>query len=124
MADTLEHLRADPRLSPATRLERALLTLVEVGRTRPHLYALMFGAPSGDPAAALRAVGRSQSVFLEIVAGVVGEQDARRYGALLLSSAHGIAGMELSGQLATEKWSVTGNELVAMLVDSVRSRTR
>ncbi len=123
VAEELERLQADPRVSPAARVERALLTLIGVGRKQPHLYALMFGAPSGDPAAALRAVGRSQAEFLEIVAGVVGRKDARRYGALLLSGAHGIAGMELSGHLAKEKWSITGDELVSMLVDSVRSRT-
>jgi hypothetical protein len=30
-----------------------------------------------------------------------------------MSSAHDIAVMELSGQLSREKWSVTGDELVA-----------
>lgn len=121
LADRLEIIR-DDALGPESKLQRALLALVAIGRDQPYRYEVMFRAPSGDPEAALRAVGRSQEVFLAIVAGVVGPEDARRYGALLLSSAHGIAGMELSGHLAKEKWSVTGDELVAMLVDSVRAQ--
>jgi AcrR family transcriptional regulator len=120
LADRLEVIR-DAQLSPEATLERALLELIAIARERPYLYEIMFGAPSGDPEAAMRAVERSQQVFLQIVTGVVGADDSRRYGALLLSSAHGIAGMELSGHLAKEKWSVTGDELVTMLVDSVKA---
>jgi hypothetical protein len=40
-----------------------------------------------------------------------------------LSSAHGIGVMELSGQLSLEQWSVTGDELVAMLVAAVAAGT-
>jgi AcrR family transcriptional regulator len=118
LADRLEIIR-EAGVSPESKLERALLALIAIGRDQPHLYEVMFAAPAGDPEAALRAVARSQEVFLEIVGGVVGDRDGRRYGALLLSSAHGIAGMELSGHLAKDKWSVTGDELVAMLVASV-----
>jgi len=52
---------------------------------------------------------------------MVGESDALRYGALLMSSAHGIAGLELSGHLAKEKWKVGGEQLVRMLVDAIGS---
>ena len=38
-----------------------------------------------------------------------------------MSSAHGIAGLELSGHLAKEKWHVGGDELVRMLVGAIRS---
>lgn len=120
VADKVEQLRADPDATPSARLERALLTLIEVGRRQPHLYALMFSTPADDPEAA-RAASRLQSEFLAIVADLVGESDARRYGALLLSSAHGIAGLELSGHLAKEKWRVGGDEIVRMLVDAIRS---
>ena len=116
----LDALIADTAIDPATRLEQALLTLITVGRERPHLYILMFAPPGGDPDVAARAVGSSQDRFLAIVASVVGEQDARRYGALLLSSAQGIANMELSGHLAQKKWNVTGDELVATLVQAVQ----
>jgi len=70
---------------------------------------------SGASPAALEAASRSQDRFLEIV----GAGDARRYGALLMAGAHGIASMELSGHLSEAKWGTTGDELVATLVASL-----
>jgi AcrR family transcriptional regulator len=119
LADQVQRLRADPGADPATRLERALLALVDVGRRQPHRYALMFSTPADDPEAA-RAAGRLEDQFLAIVADLVGDPAARRYGALLMAGAHGIAGMELSGHLAKEKWGVAGNQLVHMLIDGIR----
>ncbi|MFI5588472.1 TetR/AcrR family transcriptional regulator [Amycolatopsis sp. NPDC051758] len=122
LADDVEQLRAEPGATPSTRLERALVKLIEVGRRRPHLYALMFSTPADNPEA-VEAASRVENLFLAIVGGLVGEPDARRYGALLMSSAHGIAGLELSGHLAKEKWQVGGDELVHMLVSAIRSGT-
>ena len=123
IAEQLETLRSEQELSAPMRLERAVGVLVDVGRKRPYLYAQMCSTPSGDPQAAARAASRYLKAFVAIVADLVGESDARRYAALLLSSAHGIAVMELSGQLSREKWSVTGDELVAMLVAAVAAGT-
>lgn len=120
LADEVERLRADPDATPSVRLQRALLALIEVGRRQPHLYELMFSTPADGPEAA-GAAGRLQDQFLAIVADLVGEPDALRYGALLMSSAHGIAGLELSGHLAKEKWGVGGEQLVRMQVDAIRS---
>ncbi|WP_433697075.1 TetR/AcrR family transcriptional regulator [Nocardiopsis sp. CA-288880] len=120
LADKVEQLRAAPDAPPAERLERAVLELIGVGRRQPHLYALMFSAPVDDPEAA-EAASRLENAFLAIVADVVGEADALRYGALLMSSAHGIAGLELSGHLAKEKWKTDGDQLVRMMIDSIRS---
>lgn len=120
LADEVERLRADAGADPATRLEKALLALIALGRRQPHRYALMFSTPADDPEAA-RAASRLEDQFLAIVADLVGGSDARRYGALLMSSAHGIAGMELSGHLAKEGWRVDGEQLVRMLVDGIRS---
>lgn len=120
LADEVTRLRGDHDSTPDARLERAVLTLVEVGRRQPHRYALMFSTPAGDQEAAGSA-GRLENEFLALVADVVGEPDALRYGALLMSSAHGIAGMELSGHLAKEKWQVSGEQLVRMLIDAIRS---
>lgn len=53
------------------------------------------------------------------MADVVGQDDARRSGALLMSSAHGIAGMEHSRQLSEAKWGTTGDELVQRLIAAV-----
>lgn len=55
----------------------------------------------------VKASGRLEGDFLALVAGVVGEADAPRFGALLMSGGHGIAGMELSGHLAKDTWQVS-----------------
>jgi AcrR family transcriptional regulator len=110
--------------SSATTLEAALMALLDLARTQPHLYALMWRTPAGDPGAILEAAGRSQDIFLTIVAEVVGREDARRYGALLMSSAHGIASMDLSGHLSAKKWDTSPRELVAMLVRSISAPAR
>jgi AcrR family transcriptional regulator len=121
----MQALRADPDLDPADKVRSALAAFIAVGRAKPHLYQLMFTTPAGDPEAVVRAAGGSQDEFLAIVAALVGEQDAHRYGALLLTSAHGIIGLEVSGQLTAEKWHTSGEELVATLVamiDDARER--
>jgi AcrR family transcriptional regulator len=120
VADKVERLRADLDATPSARLGSALMTLIEVGRRQPHLYGLMFSTPADDPETSV-AASRLENQFLAIVADLVGDSDARRYGALLMSSAHGIAGLELSGHLAKEKWRVDGEHLVRMLVDAIRS---
>lgn len=113
-----EALRAGGAINsaPSTRLQQALTAIVELGRTRPHLYRLMFVIPESDPEAGARAASRAQQEFLSIVAAVVGKADARHYGALLFSSAHGIAGLEISGHLTEEKWHTTAEDLIATLV--------
>lgn len=118
LADDVEHLRAEPDATPAETLERALLALIGLGRKQPHRYALMFSTPADAPDAAA-AASRVENQYLDAVAALVGEADARRYGALLMSSAHGIAGLELTGHLAEEKWGVDGEELVRTLVGAI-----
>ncbi|WP_280890238.1 TetR-like C-terminal domain-containing protein [Streptomyces sp. LBL] len=142
LGDQVRALRADPALSASEKLCGTLRALIGVGRDQPHLYQMLFRprrrgpgrrgegldrvrlqlqlcGPEGDPAAADRAAERFQDEFLPVVAALVGEQDARHYGALLLTSAHGIAGMELSGHLDTDKWHITADELVDTLVRMV-----
>lgn len=110
-------LRADRGLSAGEKLRTGIIALIGIGRSQPHLYKLMFGNPPGDPTALARAAEHSQTEFLAIVADLVGERDAQRYGALLISTANGIAGMEVGGQLPNEKWgTVTAEELVDTLV--------
>ncbi|MBM2621960.1 TetR/AcrR family transcriptional regulator [Actinoplanes sp. LDG1-06] len=115
----MQELRADPHMSPAGKLRAGLIAMIEIGRSRPHLYKLMFSNPPGDPAALARAAQHSQTEFLAVVADLVGEGEARRYGALLVASANGIAGLEASGQLADPKWGTTAEDLAATLVDLV-----
>lgn len=140
IGDQVHVLRTDPALSASEKLCGALRALIRVGRDQPHLYQMLFRrrghlpgergeglervrrqlcAPAGDQTAAVRAAERFQDEFLAIVATLVGERDARHYGALLLTSAHGIAGMELSGHLATDKWRTTADELVDTLIRMV-----
>ena len=140
IGDQVHALRTDPALSASEKLRGALRALIDVGRNQPHLYQVLFRrranlpgqlgdgmdrirrqlcGPEGDPAVADRAAERFQDEFLDIVAALAGERNARHYGALLLTSAHGIAGMELSGHLDTDKWHTTADELVDTLVRMV-----
>jgi len=115
VGDSLQALASDPDTAPVSSLRRALMLLIAVGRSRPHLYRLMFTAPTGDPTAAVRAAGRAQDLFLRLVARVVGDDDAWRYAGLLLTSVHGITGLELSGHLIQDKWP-GADELVDLLL--------
>ena len=92
------------------------MTVVELGRKRPHLYQLMFAKPKSDAGAGARAASRAQEEFLSIVASVVGEADAQHYGALLFSCAHGIAELEISGHLTEERWTSTEDLLSTLVV--------
>lgn len=116
VGDALEALPSRPGAAPERSLRAALLALVTIGRSRPHLYRLMFTTPVGDPAAAVEAAERVQDLFLEIVAGCVGPQHARQYGGLLLTSAHGITDLELSGHLVWDKWHSTPEGLLELLI--------
>lgn len=119
LADEVEQLRTDLGAASDIRLERAVLALIELARRQPHRYALMFSTPADTPVA-VEAASRLENEFLTLVADIVGEPDAPRYGALLMSSAHGIAGMELSGHLAKDSWRVSVDQLVGMLIDALR----
>jgi len=113
-------LRADASLPAPTKLRSALHALIDIARSQPHLYQLMFSNPPGDPTALARAAQHSQTEFLTIVADLVGDQDARRYGALLIASANGIAGLEVSSQLADKKWGgISSEELIDTLVGMI-----
>jgi AcrR family transcriptional regulator len=125
LGDFMQELRADPGRSAGEKLRSGVLALIDIGRTRPHLYKLMFSNPSGDPTALARAAERSQTEFLAIVADLVGEQHARRYAALLISTANGVAGMEVSGQLPNDKWGeVDAEDLIDTLVTMIAGMGR
>jgi AcrR family transcriptional regulator len=122
LGDTLEGL-ANSDDPPERALRAALLSLISIGRARPHLYRLMFTTPTSDPTAAVRAAERTWDLFLDIVGRVVGPEQARRYGALLLTNAHGIAGLESSGHLVWDKWHITAEELIEMIVSLLPTGT-
>ncbi|MBP2369607.1 TetR/AcrR family transcriptional regulator [Pseudonocardia parietis] len=120
LADEVQQLHADLDATSSARLERAIVALINLARRQPHVYALMFSTPASTPAAA-EAATRLENEFLTLVADVVGESGAPRYGALLMCSAHGIAGMEINGHLAKDTWQVGVEQLVRMLVAALRT---
>jgi len=124
VGDHMHALKTDSRLLPADKLRAALVGLVAVSRRQPHLYQLMFSTPAGDPTAVVRAAQRSCDEFLAIVTEAVGEHHAQRYAAILLTGAHGAAGLERSGLLRTDKWHTTAEELVDGLLATVAEADR
>ncbi|MGH3250066.1 MAG: TetR/AcrR family transcriptional regulator [Trebonia sp.] len=121
VGDTLQALAASPELSAHERLRAALTAYTAIGRSRPYLYRLMFTTPASDPTAAVRAAARSQDLFLQLVAGVVGPAGSAEFAALLLTSAHGITGLELSGHLGFDKWRTDADALLDLLISLLPS---
>ena len=119
VGDHMHAVQSDSRLSPADKLRAALIGLISVSREQPYLYQLMFSTPAGDPTAVVRAAQRGCDEFTTIVAEAVGEKNAKRWAAILLTGAHGAAGLELSGLLSTDKWDTTADELVDSLLAMV-----
>jgi AcrR family transcriptional regulator len=124
IGDHMHALLTDSRLLPADKLRAALIAVINVSRQQPYLYQLMFTTPAGDPSAVVRAAQRMCDEFLAIVAAVVGVQNARRSAAILLTGAHGAAGLELSGLLSTDKWHTTAEELTDTLIAVVAEADR
>jgi AcrR family transcriptional regulator len=115
LGDRLESLAAVPD-SPEQSLRAAMLSLVAIGRTQPHLYRLMFTTPAGDPTAAAQAAGRTQDIFLELVGRIVGRRRARHYGALLLTAAHGATSFESSGHFMWDKWQTNAEGVIDTMI--------
>lgn len=105
-------------------LAAALEALQAVGRDEPEVYRMMFTVPAVDPEIAIDAASRAQNEFLRIVGAVVGDEQAHLYGAMLLTSAHGIASMNASGHLSSEMWQTTPTEITAALVGLVAGDRR
>jgi AcrR family transcriptional regulator len=124
IGDHMHALQTESALRPADRLRAALIDVITISRNQPYLYQLMFSAPAGDPAAVVRAAQRMCDEFVAIVAAVVGEQNAGRFGAILLTGVHGAAGLELSGLLHTDKWQTNAEELVDTLLATIAEADR
>ena len=120
LADHMHELQQDPQLLPADRMRAALTGVITISREQPHLYRLMFTAPAGNPTAVARAAQRMCDEFVAIVTAAVGETDAARYAAVLLTGVHGAAGLEASGLLSTDKWHTTLKS--SSTLSSLRSR--
>jgi len=79
----------------------------------------MFSTPKGDPSAVVRAAQRSCDEFVAIAAAGVGEQNAQRCAAVLLTGAHGAADVESSGLRRTDNWNTTAEQLVDTLLSAL-----
>ncbi|WP_437707685.1 TetR/AcrR family transcriptional regulator [Sorangium sp. So ce448] len=110
--------------SPQKRLRVALTDLITISRTRPHLYRLMFTMPSSDPTALARAATRTHHLFIEFVSALVGGRRANKIAALLLTNAHGIAGLEQSGHLTVDKWHTDGDAVLELLIGLLPSQSK
>lgn len=119
LGDRVGSIRADPNLPPVEKLRALLSAFIDVARRQPHLYRLMFSSPAGDPTVMAQAAQHSQDGSLAIVAELSGEQNARRYAALLLAGADGIANLELAGQFETDKWRTSAEEIIDTLVTMI-----
>ena len=117
IGDTVEALAFSADPPPKESLRIALGSLVTLGRSRPHLYRLMFTTPVSDPTAAVRAAERAQNLYLEIVGRCIGPEQVNQYGGLLMTSVHGIVDFELSGHLTQAKWHSTAEDLVELLIN-------
>jgi AcrR family transcriptional regulator len=119
LADEMWALRDDSGRSPTELLRAALLVVLAVSRARPHLYRLMFSPQLEDPEAITRAAQRTCDVFSAIVSDATGAAHASRNAAILLTAAHGAAGLENSGLLVTDKWRTSADELVDALLETI-----
>src|SRR6202012_186646 len=86
LGDRLESLAAEAD-SPEQSLRAALVSLLDIGRTRPHLSRIMFITPAGDPTAAVEAAGRTQDLFLPLVGRLVGRRRAGHHRGASLTPA-------------------------------------
>jgi AcrR family transcriptional regulator len=91
LADDMHSLRTESGLPPTDKLRAALGIVIAVSRRQPYLYQLMFTTPAGDPAAVVTAAQRLCDEFDAVVAEVAGKENAERYAAILLTTAHGAA---------------------------------
>ena len=83
---------------------------------------MMSTLPATEPEIAIEAAARAQNEFLRIVGGVVGREHVHLYGAMPLTSVHGIASMSGSGHLSPQMWQTTPQDLSDALIDLVTER--
>lgn len=123
IAAELAQLGAPDAEHKAAFLRSALEALITVSRDEPAVYRMMFTMPAKDPEASIDAAGRAQAEFLRIVGSIVGDENAHLYGAMLLTSAHGIASMAASGHLSPQMWQTNPQALISALVGLIAEKS-
>lgn len=119
ITDRLVQIRASASGDGRALLKSALLALISVGLSEPEVYRVMFSVPASDPEVAIQAALRAQEEFLGIVGSVVGDERAHLYGAMLLTSAHGITTMGGSGHLSPDMWQTSLDDVMMALVELI-----
>jgi AcrR family transcriptional regulator len=119
LADDMRSMRLDSGKSADAALRAALLLIVSVSRRRPHLYRLMFDPALGGPNGMAEEAQPACDEFTRIVAAALGDDRANERAAVLLTAAHGAAGLEASGFLNAPQWRTTADRLVDTLVGIV-----
>ena len=122
VTDALTELHPTPSVDGATLLRSALDPLLAVGRDEPEVFRMMFTVPTKSPEVAIQAAGRAQMEFLHVVGSVVGDEQAHLYGAMLLTSALGIASMGASDSLDPRMWHTTPASVLDALVGMIADR--
>lgn len=115
----LAQLHPSPAVDGAALLRSAVDSLIAVAIEEPEVYRMMFTVPTANPEIAIRAAVSAQIEFLRIVGSVVGDEHAHLYGAMLLTSAHGIASMGASDHLSPDMWQTTPDSVLTALVDMI-----
>lgn len=115
VGDALIELQRREDLAPRQRVHDAFALLLTLARTQPHLYQLMFGPPPAERNRAVDAAERSLDLYLDIVGDVVGVR-RHEYAALLMTSAHGAASLDLSGHLTERKWRTDPEGILTLLI--------
>jgi len=122
VTQALAGLHPTPSVGSATLLRSALDPLLTVGREEPEVFRTMFTVPAKSPELAIQAAGRAQLEFLRVVGLVVGDGQAHLYGAMLLTSALGIASMAASDGLDPRMWQTTPDSVLDALVGMIADR--
>jgi hypothetical protein len=84
--------------------------------TKPPMISVVTAPGSMTMTFTVRAATRTHDLFVQLAGGVVGTRRALKFAALLLTSAHGITGLELSGHLCFDTWHTDGDALLELLI--------
>ena len=115
LGDRLESIAAEAD-SPEQSLRAALVSLLDIGRTRPHLYRIMFTTPAGDPTAAVEAAGAHARPVSPSRRPPRWPAAGATHRALLLTAAHGATSFESTSHFVWDKWHTDAEGVIDSLI--------